>query len=124
MERKNHCVEDALRCLRPGDTIAVGAYFHDPQDFLAKLHLAAAEIPGLTLWTANATKDYPIMREACDKINWLSIFYEKNARAAHPKRQVTYYPSDLHRAGEMMVASQPPRSAMKAKSQLAKAEPT
>jgi len=96
-------VEGALQMLRPGDTITTSAYFHEPQDFLAKLHIAAETIPDLSLWTANILRDYPIMREACDRVTWLSSFYEKNARAAHLRKQVTYVPSDLHCTGSMMV---------------------
>ena len=37
----NQTLQDALALLRPGDTIATAAYFHEPQAFLARLHLAA-----------------------------------------------------------------------------------
>ena len=98
----------ALRVLRPGDVISTAAYFHEPQDFLSKLHLAAADIPGLTLWTSNILKEYPILREHCASLTWLSSFYEKNARAAHDSGRVTYVPSDLHMTGRMMVSSRKP----------------
>ena len=101
-------LQDALALLRPGDTIATAAYFHEPQAFLAQLHLAAAEIEGLSLWTSNVLGGYPIMGTDCDKIHWLSSFYERKARAAHLKKRVTYYPSDLHATGAMMVEAQRP----------------
>ena len=99
----NQTLQDALALLRPGDTIATAAYFHEPQAFLAQLHLTAAKVKGLSLWTSNVLGDYPIMDTDCDKIHWLSSFYERKARAAHPKKLVTYYPSDLHATGAMMV---------------------
>ena len=101
-------LQNALALLRPGDTIAVAAYFHEPRAFLAELHTAAAQVDNLSLWTSNVLGDYPIMGEACDRIHWLSSFYERHARAAHPRKQVTYYPSDLHATGAMMVEAQKP----------------
>ena len=101
-------LQDALALLRPGDTIATAAYFHEPQAFLSHLHLAAAEVADLSLWTSNVLGNYPIMGTECDKIHWLSSFYERKARAAHPKKLVTYYPSDLHATGAMMVEAQKP----------------
>ncbi|MBD9199818.1 MAG: hypothetical protein EGQ09_22735 [Clostridiales bacterium] len=101
-------LQDALALLRPGDTIATAAYFHEPQAFLSRLHLAAAEVADLSLWTSNVLGDYPIMGAECDKIHWLSSFYDRKARAAHPKKQVTYYPSDLHVTGAMMVEARKP----------------
>lgn len=104
----NQTLQDALALLRPGDTIATAAYFHEPQAFLSRLHLAAAEVEDLSIWTANVMGDYPIMGAECDKIHWLSSFYDRKARAAHPKKQVTYYPSDLHVTGAMMVEAKRP----------------
>ena len=101
-------LQDALALLRPGDTIAAAAYFHEPRAFLAELHTAAAQVDNLSLWTSNVLGDYPIMGEACDRIHWLSSFYERHARAAHPRKQVTYYPSDLHVTGAMMVEAKRP----------------
>lgn len=101
-------LQDALALLRPGDTIAVAAYFHEPRAFLAELHTAAAQVDNLSLWTSNVLGIIPIMGEAFDRIHWLSSFYERHARAAHPRKQVTYYPSDLHATGAMMVEAQKP----------------
>ena len=101
-------LQNALALLRPGDTIAAAAYFHEPRAFLAELHTAAAQVDNLSLWTSNVLGDYPIMGEACDRIHWLSSFYERHARAAHPRKQVTYYPSDLHATGAMVVEAQKP----------------
>lgn len=101
-------VQDALALLRPGDTIAAGAYFHEPQGFLSQLHHAAEQIEDLSLWTANVLQDYPVLAEDCRKLRWLAAFYDRNARAAHLRRQVTYYPVDLHEMGEMMCRSKRP----------------
>ena len=97
-------VDEALRLLCPGDVIATAAYFHEPQEFLSKLHLAAS-VGDLTLWTVNNLRDYPIVQDDCGKITWLSTFFDRNARKAQSNKQATYVPTDLHRIGETMVMS-------------------
>lgn len=100
-------VQDALALLRPGDTIAIGAYFQEPRLFMSQLH-QVEQLDQMALWTGNTMLDYPVFHEKQGHFQWYSLFYDRSARTAHPHGLVDYCPSDLHDTGRMMIETKQP----------------
>ena len=99
-------LEGALDTIRPGDTIATGAFGNEPPGFLGKLHTIANRVERVSLWTTVMMRHYPVVDDIslAGKIDIITFFYSGACRAGHASGRYTLVPLNLHSVRKGIVA--------------------
>jgi len=107
-EQKKCSVEDCLNLIHSGDTIGVAGDCNESRAFLRRLHTIAPRVEDVAVFIgAHGHYDFVTADHMDGHINTAGFFYGSDWLKGHPKKNVSYIPSDLCDFGRFCQEARP-----------------
>lgn len=107
--RKLTTVEDALGCIKSGDTVTYSFCAMEPMETLSKLHTLHGKVKDIDVFTALTIGKYPFMQdpEYRDTFTVDSPFYMASEREAAKQGITSFVPAHLHNCASRRYGDRP-----------------